>query len=98
MNILLALHILVREYVDRFKSTFQPGLFITAVFALVIGLFLLNQTPLPDDAKFIGVVDAIAQSEIMGISTPVAFFYISGFFIFVSRLVKVVSFRLNKKQ
>ena len=97
MNIFLALHILARDYADRFKSRFQPGLFLAAIVSLVVGLFLLNQTPPPEDAKFIGIVDAIAQGEIIGTRTPVAFIYAFFFFLFMSMAVKAISFRASKK-
>jgi len=97
MNIFLALHILARDYADRFKSTFEPGLFLTAVTSLVMALLLLNQTPPPSDAKFIGIVDAIAQGEIMGVRTPVAFLYASFLFLLMSMAVKAISFKASKK-
>ncbi|MGT2457784.1 hypothetical protein ACU4GI_33320 [Cupriavidus basilensis] len=78
--------ILLAKVATAVAAIFEPHLLLAGVWLGSLGLYLMPRR-IPDDLPFVGLVDAIAQSHVFGLSTPVAMLAGAGVIILAAAVV-----------
>lgn len=73
---------------DAIYRTFHPQLLISSIFTMSAGIILSHQIP-SEDAKFIGLLEALADTSIAGIGTPFALMIIALVLFLVSGIARM---------
>ncbi|MBC2385310.1 hypothetical protein HF209_30610 [Pseudomonas sp. WS 5096] len=81
--------VLLAKVAETIGAMFQPVILLAAVWVAVMGAYLVPSMR-ATDAPWVTMIESVAQSHVLGVPTPFAFFAFAGVLVVVSLVVKQV--------